>query len=164
MKQSGSPNRLRLRPLLVLAALLAAAAGLALAQNAQRRAGGDSLPRQEFQIARLIDSLGHGGGRRPWWAIDYPEAEHHFTQGIRRLTRVDAASDSIHLRGNDPRLFDYPWLFAQQVGRWYLLQEEADGLREYLLRGGFLVADDFHGTYELEVFLESMRRVFPDHE
>ena len=35
-------------------------------------------------------------------------------------------------------------------------------LREYLLRGGFLMVDDFHGTREWEVFMESMQRVFPD--
>jgi Domain of unknown function (DUF4159) len=123
------------------------------------------LPRHEFQIARLIYDPVSGDNRRawrPWWAIDYPEAEYHVTQGLRRLTRLHSADDSVHLRADDPRLFDYPWLFAQQVGRWYLSDAEALGLREYLLRGGFLVADDFHGDQEYEIFLESMRRVFPD--
>jgi hypothetical protein len=165
MRQPGSTERFGLRPVLVLAGLVAAAAGMALAQNAERRASIDSLPKQEFQIARLIyDSVGGRNGWREWWRIDYPEAEYHFTQGIRRLTRLDSSTDSIHLRGDDPRLFDYPWLFAQQVGRWYLSQEEADGLREYLLRGGFLVADDFHSEIEFEVFMDSMRRVFPDRD
>ena len=99
---------------------------------------------------------------RPWWAIDYPEAEFHFRQGVRRLTRIDIADDSRHLQVTDDALFDYPWLFAQQVGRWSLSDVETARLREYLLRGGFMVADDFHGPYQWEVFAEAMRRVFPD--
>jgi hypothetical protein len=143
--------------------LLALVAGTGLAQNASR---GGELSRHQFQIARLIyDSYGMGGMRwRDWWAIDYPEAEYHLTRGISRLKRLDTASDSIHLRATDPRLFNHPWLFAQQVGRWHLSQEEADALREYLLRGGFMVADDFHGPEQYAVFLESMRRVFPDRQ
>src|SRR5690606_9674108 len=100
---------------------------------------------------------------RPWWAIDYPEAEYHFIRGLRRLTRLDSASDSRHLAATDPELFDHPWLFAQQVGHWHLDDREAARLREYLLRGGFLVVDDFHGPYQWAVFLESMTRVLPNH-
>jgi hypothetical protein len=146
------------------ALLLTLRAGIGLAQESRLD---DAGHRHQFQIARLIyDSYGMDNGFRwrDWWAIDYPEAEHHFIQGIRRLTRLDIAGDSIHLRADDPRLLEYPWLFAQQVGRWHLSDEEAAALREYLLRGGFLVADDFHGPAQFEVFLESMRRVFPELE
>lgn len=96
------------------------------------------------------------------WAIDYPAAEYHIIQGIRRLTRVNTADDSIHLSLMDDRIFDFPWLFAQQVGTWYLSDGEASRLREYLDRGGFLVADDFHGSHDWVIFFESIRRVFPD--
>jgi hypothetical protein len=146
--------------------VLAAVTLLGLAQNSRPHRPGD-LPRHEFQIARLIYEPFAGDNRRawrPWWAIDYPEAEMHITQGLHRLTRLDTLEhgDSIHLLATDSRLFDYPWLFAQQVGRWYLTDAEAKALREYLLRGGFLVADDFHGPAEYEVFMESMSRVFPE--
>ena len=63
----------------------------------------------------------------------------------------------------DDELFDYPFLYAVEVGRWDL-DEEAARLREYLLRGGFLMVDDFHGSVQWESFMESMRRVFPDRE
>lgn len=120
-------------------------------------------PEAEFHMARMIYSSG-GGFRafRPWWAIDYPEAEYHFRQGVRRLTRIDMADDSRHIALTDDALFDYPWLFAQQVGRWSISDAEAAHLREYLLRGGFLVADDFHGPWQWDVFAEAMGRVFPD--
>ena len=153
-----------MRPLTVLALACPLTLGLWVAQGLA--AGDPATPRHQFQIARLIYDNAGGMGRawRPWWAIDYPEAEYHFIKGIRRLTRLDTADDSIHLRATDPELFDYPWLFAQQVGRWYLSDTEAAHLREYLLRGGFLVADDFHGAVQWEVFHESMRRVFPDRQ
>ena len=35
-------------------------------------------------------------------------------------------------------------------------------MREYLLRGGFFMCDDFHGTREWASFMRSMSRVFPD--
>ena len=115
-------------------------------------------------MARLIyaDSPNANRYGHNMWAIDYPAAEYHIIQGIRRLTRVDTADDSIHLRLGDDRLFDHPWLFAQQVGNWYLSAAEAARLREYLLRGGILVADDFHGSNDWLIFTDSIRRVFPD--
>ncbi|MFM1885896.1 MAG: hypothetical protein RL026_1053, partial [Pseudomonadota bacterium] len=125
-------------------------------------------PQAEFHMARLVYANGGGsGGRgmgfgRPWWAIDYPEAEFHLTQGLRRLTRLRTADDSIHLQATDEALFDHPWLFAQQVGRWALSDAEVARLREYLLRGGFLVVDDFHGPLQWELFMASFRKLFPD--
>ena len=62
----------------------------------------------------------------------------------------------------DDRVFDYPWLYAVEVGQWYLSDSEAARMREYLDRGGFLIVDDFWGPYEWSVFVESMLRVFPD--
>jgi len=35
-------------------------------------------------------------------------------------------------------------------------------MREYLLRGGFMVVDDFHGTQEWNNFETQMKKVFPD--
>ncbi|MGK0296730.1 MAG: hypothetical protein ACI9XC_000322 [Gammaproteobacteria bacterium] len=122
-------------------------------------------PEAEFHMARLIYSPGAGGSRgymRSMWAIDYPAAEYHFIQGVRRLTRIDSANDSIHLRITDDRIFDFPWLFVQQVGTWTLDNEEISRLREYLLRGGFLLVDDFHGSQDWIVFNNIIRKVFPN--
>lgn len=125
-------------------------------------------PEKEFVFGRLIYtenpdfSRGWGffGGYR--WLTDAPEAEVHLLQGIRRLTRVDAASMSTALRLDDEALFDYPFIYAVEVGGWLLSDAEAARLREYLDRGGFLIVDDFHGSLEWEGFMQSMRRVYPD--
>jgi len=121
-------------------------------------------PEAEFHMARLIYSNAPGsrGGWRQMWAIDYPDAEYHFLNGVRRLTRINTADDSIHLRLTDDRIFDHPWLFVQQVGTWHLSDAEISRLREYLLRGGFMVADDFHGPTDWLYFHNVIRRVFPD--
>lgn len=114
-------------------------------------------------MARMIYSGGMAGfGWRPWWAIDYSSAEFHFTRGLRRLTSMEVAEDSRHLGLDDPAIFDYPWLFVQQVGHWELSNTETDRLREYVARGGFLVVDDFHGEWQWQVFVDAMRRAFPD--
>jgi hypothetical protein len=59
-------------------------------------------------------------------------------------------------------VYNWPWLYAVQVGEWGITDDQAKKLRDYLLRGGFFMADDFHGTQEWSVFEESMHRVFPD--
>jgi hypothetical protein len=96
-----------------------------------------------------------------WWIVDWPAADNHFTTGIQRLTRIDTG-DPRHLRLTDDRLFDYPWIYATQTGWWNLSDLEVSRLREYLLRGGFLVVDDFWGDDAWEVFRSTMARVFPD--
>jgi len=132
-------------------------------------AGGQSTadtvsdPEAELHIARMVFSSG-GNERawRPWWAIDYPEAEYHLTRGLTRLTSVVVADDSQHLRLTDDEIFDYPWLFAQQAGQWRLSAQEIARLREYVMRGGFLVIDDFHGRFDWQNMSQVMRRAFPE--
>jgi hypothetical protein len=102
---------------------------------------------------------GRGTG---WWIVDWPDADQHFTTGVRRLTRLDVG-DPRHLRITDEHLFDYPWIYATQTGWWDLSQAEVLRLREYLLRGGYLVVDDMWGGEQWELFRATMDRVLPGH-
>lgn len=97
---------------------------------------------------------------RPW-QIDSPEAERHFLQGLRRLSVIDARLNEAYVHPVQPDFFDYPFLYVVEAGHWDLTQEEVDRIREYLLRGGFIMFDDFHGSEEWENFLRGMRRIFP---
>ena len=118
----------------------------------------------EFHFVRLEYvnlSWATRGWGRPWWRQDWPAAETHFAQGIRRLTVIDAG-DGRHVPLTDDRIFDYPWAYATQVGYWDLREDETVRLREYLLRGGFLMVDDFYGPEEWEIFRATMARVFPE--
>jgi len=158
-------------------ALLATIATLSLsggsvAQENDERFEAD--PTAEFHFARLLytnaagSRRGRGWGRGGAWLTDYPDAEYHLMDGIRRLTRVDAQIVDYNGGGgriitlDDDRVFDYPWLYAVEVGQWYLSDPEAALLRDYLDRGGFLMVDDFWDQYEWSIFVESMLRVFPD--
>jgi hypothetical protein len=160
-----------------IAATAAAAIAAAVLLDVAHGQSGDlrleGTPTAEFHFARLIYSDYAGSRRGRWgrggaWTTDYPDAEFHLMQGISRLTRVDAAAVDFQGNGgrlitlNDERIFDYPWLYAVEVGQWYLSDTEAALLREYLDRGGFLMVDDFWGEYEWSVFADSMLRVFPD--
>jgi len=118
----------------------------------------------EFYFIRLAYSDAGGYRRRGGgaWLTDYPAAEIHLLQGLKRLTRLDTGAQGRALSIMDAELMDYPWLYAVEVGHWYLNDEEAARLREYLLRGGFLMVDDFWGSYEWAVFVQSMQRAFPD--
>ena len=149
-----------------LASLLAGSAGAQLFRDASDvEAAGP--PQAEFHMARLAYySRGCAGSRgycNPMWAIDYPHAEAHFLPAVERMTRIEPSEDSMFITLADERLFDFPWLFLQQPARggFYPSAAEAERLREYLLRGGFLVVDDFHGEWEWAEFASVMSMVLP---
>ena len=158
---------------LVLLTAIGALAGLAVYGQRGGRRGGRSMEpgmgfanesvRAEFFFTRLAYS-GYGG--RGWgrerWLTDWPEAEYHFMQGVQRLTLLDAADGGRYVSPLSEEIFEYPWLYAVEVGGWELSEEEAARMREYLERGGFLMVDDFHGGEEWAGFVASMQRVFPD--
>lgn len=102
------------------------------------------------------------GGRGVFWTMDYPRSDRHLMLALRRLTRVHARSVEEPVNLEDGDQFDWPWLYGVEVGHWDLGEDLSKKLREYLLRGGFLMVDDFHGTNEWQVFLNSMSKVFPD--
>jgi hypothetical protein len=153
--------KLRSASRLLTPAVLAVMALTARGDNAALLA---MWPQQEFEFVRMIYDDGGGGSRSRGgaWTVDWPEAEFFFNKGVSRLTRLEMGAEGVILELHEDALFDYPWLYAVEVGRWWLSDSEAERLREYLLRGGFLMVDDFHGSEEWIGFTESMNRVFPD--
>jgi len=97
------------------------------------------------------------------WTIDYPRSDRHLSAAIRRLTRIQArsAEQPINLDDGDD-VFNYPWLYAVEVGHWELTDSQVAKFREFLLRGGFFMCDDFHGTDEWNVFIHTMQKVIPE--
>jgi len=166
-------------PVFALVALILLAA-LALAQRGrlrfaspdedqspfQPREGEFHFIRTEYtdlpQYSRGFGFVSRNARGRGWWLQDWPDADEHFSVGIQRLTRIDIGEPR-HLGLTDERLFDNPWIYATQVGYWDLSDAETMRLREYLLRGGFLVVDDFWGPEDWEIFRETMERVLPNH-
>ena len=103
-----------------------------------------------------------GGRRYGAWSTDFPKADRQFLIGIKHLTILDAFERENPVRLDDPELRRYPFLYAVEVGYMALTEPEVRGLRDYLLAGGFLVVDDFWGTYEWHNFETQMARVLPE--
>ncbi len=102
------------------------------------------------------------GGRGISWTTDYPRSDRHFSQALRRLTRIHTRSVEQPINLDEGDQYDWPWLYAVEVGHWNLTDSQVKAMREYLDRGGFFMCDDFHGTEEWAVFVNSMQKVFPD--
>lgn len=120
----------------------------------------------EFTFVRTIYHSPFGGRRDGSWAVDFPEADYHFIIGIRDWagTNLDISAEPKQIAILDEQLFNYPLIYFVEPGYMELSDEEAQRLREYSLRGGFLFLDDFWGSYEWENVREQMRRIFPEYE
>jgi hypothetical protein len=101
----------------------------------------------------------------PPWMHDYPRAERNLLKVVSELTTIPTTPESyLVLDLEDPRIMNYPLLYVSEPGYWSITDEEADNLREYLLRGGFVIFDDFRGEAEWRVFTDCMKKVFPDRD
>jgi hypothetical protein len=126
----------------------------------------------EWAFARLMFPPGPLNGYRnrdlDWhvgvslWTQDFPRADRHFAQAVRRLTRIHVRSVEQPVNLEEGDAYDWPWVYAVQVGEWGLTSRQAQALREYLLRGGFFMADDFHGAAEWGEFESRIKLAFPE--
>ncbi len=135
----------------------------------------DYLNKAELVLGRLMYPSGGGGGRGRgggnWlnggtnWTVDYPRGDRTFAVAIRRLTRVDVRSVEQPVNPDDgDEIFHWPYLHVGMPTNWNLSDGQATKIREYLLRGGFMVCDSFFGTQEWAGFEAGMKRIFPDRE
>ena len=128
----------------------------------------------EFVVGRLMFPSARSFGwfgRGDWtqggtaWAVDYPKGDRFLARILRRLTRINTRSveQPVNLDDGDD-VFDWPFLVAGLPGMWDLTDAQAEKLRTYLLRGGFLLCDSFFGTREWAGFVRGMKRIFPDRQ
>jgi hypothetical protein len=95
------------------------------------------------------------------WYIDAPAAEQNLSRRVRSVTSIQV-NDPVVLTLEDPNLWSYPWIYIVEPGNLRLKDAEVPILREFLLRGGTLTFDDFHGPIEWANLEKELRRVFPD--
>lgn len=130
--------------------------------NARPSAG--TRRKHAFYFTRAMYSSGGFGGYGRSWRTDYPKGDRQFVTVLQRLVReLDIYGSDHALRLDDPELRKFPFLYAVEVGRMSLTDAEVHGLREYLLAGGFLIVDDFWGSYEWANFEENIVRVLPEY-
>ena len=116
-----------------------------------------------FAFVRLRYGGAGGGFRRePPWAHDYPRADWHFQRILEEITLTRTYRDESNiLTLDDPDLFQFPVAYMSEPGFWTMGDAEAEALRAYVRKGGFVIFDDFRDNHwsNLEV---QMRRVLPD--
>jgi len=106
------------------------------------------------------------GDRGEMWSHDYPEAGLHFSKILSELSKLQVVldEDEYIFAFDDPNLMKYPFAYICEVGYMQLTDSEIQGMREYLLRGGFLLVDDFRGQREMQNFEYYFKRAFPEPE
>jgi hypothetical protein len=119
----------------------------------------------EFYFTRgIYTGINDGDDWGPRWAIDYPEADQHFLTALRRLTGVDAYADENALPIGSESIREFPFIYIVEAGALNLSTANRQALRDYLLSGGFLVVDDFWGTWAWNSLVAQMQQVFPDRQ
>jgi hypothetical protein len=102
-----------------------------------------------------------GDGGLPW-SHDYPDGEVHFSKILEELTLLNIRTNGSNILAiDDPELFNYPVAYMAEPGFWAVTEKEATALRSYLLKGGFLIFDDFRGPH-WDNLQAQMQAVLPD--
>jgi hypothetical protein len=96
-------------------------------------------------------------------ASDTGKTEQNLTRRLRSVTSIEVA-DPVVITLDDEKLFQYPWIYIVEPSNLALSDKDAATLREFLLRGGTLTLDDFHGPYEWDLTLRQLKMIFPDRE
>ncbi|MCZ6636223.1 MAG: DUF4159 domain-containing protein [bacterium] len=132
----------------------------------------DIFPGNSFTFCRVrYSSVGRGewgwGRRRGSWATDYPESDENFSLRLSQLTTLhvnrteDGRFKHVIVQLDHPDLFKYPFIYMLEVSGMELTEGEREGLRSYLLRGGFLFVDDFWGDYAWDNWEYEISQVLP---
>ena len=135
----------------------------------------DIFPSNAFTFCRIEYSNYAGDGdwgrrRRGSWAVDYPESDVNFSLRLSQITTLnvnrteDGQFQHVVVRLDDPEVFKYPFIYMLEVGGMALGASERDGLRDYLLRGGFLLVDDFWGDDAWRNWEYEISQVLPPDE
>jgi hypothetical protein len=173
-------SRLHTRLPILLCFAILALGGVAYAQRFRIFGGGEGRDPEarnqpydgRFTFARLKYTTAPGGywyQGLPSWAHGYPMSEDNLLRIMNEVTYLNGRTDSYDLFSlDDPELSKYPIAYLTEAGWWTLTDSEADALRKYLQKGGFVIFDDFKvpndfgpGGGGWETFEENMKRVIP---
>jgi hypothetical protein len=162
------------RPRLAIGLTVIVMLAMATIGEAQRRGGrfARSIPvatpadyQSAFQFCRVAYQSGRGDGGG--WGVDFPQADTNLSIRLSDLTKAPVAFDAerephhVVVRLTDDALFQCPFVMMTEVGATYFDDDEVEQLRTYLLKGGFLWADDFWGSYAWQNWERELRKVFP---
>ena len=132
----------------------------------------DAAEKESFSVAQqVMDTftfvrLKYRGNwrQRGKWDTDWPASDRNFILQLREQTNINVNSEEKIVDIGSKDLFQYPFGYMLDVSSLKLTAAEAENLREYLLRGGFILIDDFHGKRAWKRFYEQLKKVFPERE
>jgi hypothetical protein len=108
-----------------------------------------------------LGDFGFGGSA---WSHDYPAADRNLSAIIDYITSVRVRLDGTNVLDlDDPEIFRNPVLYVWEPGYWTIQPSEASRLREYLLKGGFVIFDDFEGPDHWDNLVAQMKQALPEH-
>jgi hypothetical protein len=120
-----------------------------------------------FNFCRLMyNRVTREAGGQGWWT-DYPGADTNFSIRLSELTKtrisrtVSGEPNHLVVQATDDELFQCPFIIVSDAGTAGFTDEEVLRLRAYLLKGGFIWADDFWGTPAWEQWSSEIGRVLP---
>jgi hypothetical protein len=170
------PGRRAFRFAMLVALMLAVAAGAAYAQRFFREGGFAArfapahMPDGSFVICRLAYNQMRREPSGIGWETDYPYAEVNLSTRFSELTKAHVSRDTegtpnyFVVRPTDDQLFNCPIIVASDAGTIGFTEGQAARLRQYFMKGGFLWADDFWGSAAWENWEEQIGRVLPPSE
>lgn len=155
----------RIRIILVVTALAAFVGVTTSAQRGGYRPQAQSYSgnvRYDGRFTFVRMSYPFSGRQGAPWAHDYPTGEEHFMKILTSISNVSGhVSESSIMSFSDPELFKFPVAYLVEPGYWYMSDTDVTTLRSYLLKGGFLIVDDFPNRAWQNFDLQ-MSRVFPE--
>lgn len=108
-----------------------------------------------------LAGFGFGGSA---WSHDYPAADRNIGAIIDYISHVRVNLNETNILSlDDPELFENPILYVWEPGYWTIRPSEAENLRKYLLKGGFVIFDDFEEDH-LDNLIDQMHVALPDHD
>ncbi|MDA1183385.1 MAG: DUF4159 domain-containing protein [Acidobacteria bacterium] len=123
-----------------------------------------------FAFTRIRYGAGREGLARGFfggsnaWAHDYPVADRNLAAILDYITNMRVRLDGSNILDlDDPRIFENPILYMSEPGYWVTNDGEAESLRAYLLKGGFIIFDDFEGDGHWRNLVAQMNRALPGH-
>ncbi len=120
-----------------------------------------------FQFCRLMYRQARAHQRGLGWGTDYPDAEINFSIRLSELTKTPVSRgpgdqpNHFVVQPTDDALFQCPFIIMSDPGSAGFTDEDASRLRSYLLKGGFLWADDYWGPWAWDDFAREIGKVLP---
>jgi hypothetical protein len=120
-----------------------------------------------FSFCRGLYTSGFREPSGSGWNTDYPDADVNFSIRVSELTKVRVGKQPT----GDPNhlvvpvagdwIFNCPWVHLEDAGTAQFTDAEVEQLRRYLLKGGFIWADDSWGSFALANWEDQIGRVLP---